>query len=245
VDASLRDRPAVDHVRVWLIPLEATGLPAEAGTDLLDEDERRRADSFGHAVERGRFVTAHAATRLILADLLGVEPSDIRWRHGRHGKPRLVGAGAGVQTSLSHSGGLAALAVASGRCVGVDLQRMSIGVDPRGLSRRYFPDSEASYVAAARSAEERLGRFVRLWTRKEACVKVAGGRLMQGLRLAVRTPADRAATFVVCDPGGPLPGPYLVRDLPVPPGYRAAVAVDGPGWYTVSKRRWVSPAPTR
>jgi 4'-phosphopantetheinyl transferase len=241
VDASPRDRPADDHVRVWLIPLAATDELAEAGMDLLDDDERRRADAFGHAAQRGGFVIAHAATRLILADLLDVEPAQIRWRHGRHGKPRLVGAGAGTHTSLSHSGGLAALAVASGRCVGVDLQHMSIGADPTGLSRRYFPDSEARYVAAARTSEERLSRFVRLWTRKEACVKVTGGRLMPGLRLSVRTRAEAAGGYVVRDPDGPLPGPYLVRDLPVPPGYRAAVAVEGSGWYTVSRRRWVTP----
>jgi hypothetical protein len=40
----------------------------------------------------------------------------------------------------------------------------------------------------------------------------------------------------VHDPGGALPGPYLVRDLPVPAGFRAAVAVEGVESFTVHRR---------
>jgi 4'-phosphopantetheinyl transferase len=224
-----------DTVRVWLIPLEQPDPARRLLSGVLDDDERRRADAFTRAAERDRFVAAHAATRLILAELLDAPPPEIRWERGPHGKPRLVGAGAGTQTSLSHSGDFAALAVTPGRAVGVDLQRIPVGTDPTAMSRRYFPDEEARYVAAARSARDRVDRFVRLWARKEACVKAAGGRLMQGMKLSVRG-------VLVHDPGGPLPGPYVVRDVPAPDGFRAAVAVEGRRRYTVSRRRWVTPS---
>jgi 4'-phosphopantetheinyl transferase len=211
---------------------------------LLDEDELGRAQAMRRWSDRFRFIAAHAAARLILAEELGLDPAQIRWERGRHGKPHLAGAGAGAHANLSHSSDLAAVAVAD-RPVGVDVQALTFATDPEAMSRRYYPASEAHYVAAARTAPGRLGRFVRLWTRKEACVKVAGGRLMQGMKLPVHAPAGdgaRQRTILVHDPDGPLPGPYLVRDVPAPAGYRAAVAVGGDRWYAVSRRRWVIPA---
>jgi hypothetical protein len=42
----------------------------------------------------------------------------------------------------------------------------------------------------------------------------------------------------VCDPGGPLPGPYLVTDVRAPAGFRAAVAAAGPEPFSVRTRSW-------
>lgn len=236
--------PGADAVRVWLIPSD---LPVPVLGDLetvLDEGERRRADAFAHPVDRRRFVAAHGAARLILARLLLAPVEEIRWRHGPHGKPELTGAGAGLHTSLSHSGDLAALAIARGRRVGVDVQRLGSMLDAVRLSARYYPEGEARFVAAARSVAGQVDRFVRLWARKEACVKATGGRLAQGLKLPVRGSgrsggaARSAAEILVHDPDGPLPGPYLVRDVPAPPGFRACVALEGAEGYRVSRRRW-------
>ena len=78
------------------------------------------------------------------------------------------------------------------------------------------------------------GLFIRLWARKEACVKAAAGTLMQGMHL----PAAGGSPLRVARPGGPLPGPFLVTDLPVPDGYHAAVAVNGDEPYDVLCRWW-------
>jgi 4'-phosphopantetheinyl transferase len=165
----------------------------------------------------------HDTVRAILGRRLGVPPERIEWRRGRNGKPELIGAAAGLRANLSHSGGLAALAVAVGPDVGVDIQRLAPGLNAEGLAARYFRPDEARFVAEAAPAE-RLDRFVVLWARKEACLKAAGGRLAEGLRLPVLGEAG-PGDLVVRDPGGRLPGPYLVRDVPVPAGYRAAVAL--------------------
>jgi 4'-phosphopantetheinyl transferase len=237
-------RSADGRVRVWLIPLAMPAAHESWSRGLLDDDELERARAMADPSVRSRFVAAHAASRLILADHLGLAPAQIRWRLGKHGKPHLVGEAAGTHANLSHSGALAALAIAD-RPVGIDLQRMVLGTDATAMARRYYPAGEARYVEAAGSARRRLGRFVRLWTRKEACVKAAGVRLQQGLKLPVHAPAGSVAagsvaagSVLVHDPDGSLPGPYLVRDLPVPPGYRAAVAAEGEAWYRVSRRQW-------
>jgi len=115
----------------------------------------------------------------------------------------------------------------------VELARADL--DFTRLARRFFPEAERGSVA-------RGGRdtFVRLWTRKEACVKAAGGRLTQGMGLPV---AHTASQAVVRDPAGELEGPWRVADLALPDGYAGAVALFGGDPFSVSSRMWYDMPP--
>ena len=88
------------------------------------------------------------------------------------------------------------------------------------VAERFYPPAKARFVAEAGPAGQ-VSRFTRLWARKEECVKVTGGRLLQGLRLPVGD--DGAA--VVHDPGGP--GPHLVQNVTGPRRFSTAVAAEG------------------
>lgn len=200
----------------------------EAYEALLDDDERRRADALRSPRRRRRFIVAHGAVRVILGGCLAAPPAQLRWRRGRHGKPELAGAWTGRQVNLSHSGGLAMVAVSGRRPVGVDIQRLRSGLAPERLAARYYPEPEAGFVAAAARPVERADRFFRLWARKEACVKAVGGRLMQGMILPV-------TGALVYDPTGALAGPLRVHDIPAPAGFRAAVALTGSHPFLVTR----------
>jgi 4'-phosphopantetheinyl transferase len=248
-DPVLADPVLADTVEVWLI---RTDLPDRvlAGLEpLLDDTERQRARALLEAAKRARFVAAHGAARLLIGAALGAPPVQLRWRYGPHGKPELTGPWTGAQVSLSHSGDLAALALTARRRVGVDLQRLLSGVDVAGMARRFYPPADAQFVLAGGDPADRASRFTRLWTRKEACVKVGGGRLVPGLRLPVCGPGqagpDQAGPdqigpgqLVAAGPAGSLPGPLLVRDVPMPAGYYAAVALEGPLPYRVTRHWW-------
>ena len=216
---------------MWVI---RTDLPESAVTRLerlLDPEERERAAAFGRAEARSRFIAAHGEIRTILGQELGVRPDLVAWQRGDHGKPAI--ARSSVQVSTSRSGELAALAIASARRVGVDVQRVEPGLDVVRMSERFYPASEARFVAAGEPAD-RVSRFLRLWARKEACVKVDGGLLLCGLRLGVHLNGE----IVVSDPGGPLPGPYQVKDLRVPAGFHASVAVEGARPFRLRTYSW-------
>ena len=214
-------------VEVWLI---RTDLPDPVLAELemlLDDTERERADALLYPARRSRFIASHGAVRVILGRRLGLPPASLRWRRGPHGKPEL--AGPGPHVSLSRSGDLAALAVTHGRPVGVDIQRLPTGLDVSRMAARFYPLQEAEFVSSVSGTARQVDRFTRLWTRKEACLKVSGGRLVPGLAQVV------LQTGIVVGRGETSPGPCLLRDLRVPRGFRAAVAAEGTRPYRVTR----------
>ena len=217
--------------RVWIVPVDLPPHQVARCRDVLDDRERGRAAAFLSERDRQQYTVAHGALRILAARELQavrelqaarqpqVEPKALRWEPGRYGKPELVAPWSGLSTSLSHSGDLVAVAIAAGRTVGVDIQHLVPHLDLVALSERFYPPAEAAYVAAGRDAHAKAERFTRLWSRKEAVVKAAGGRLWSNLRIAV---LDR--DVVNCDEP---PGAYQVADVPAPGGFRAAVALAG------------------
>ncbi len=234
-------------VSVWLL---ATDLPAEQVdrlAALLDEPEQARAAAMPETRVHAEFVVSHAATRLILAELLGVPARALRWRYGPSGKPQLAEPSTDLRVSLSHSDGLAALAVTAGFGVGIDVQAVRAATDLVRMAERYYPAAEARFVAEAADPAEVGRRFGQLWARKEACAKVGGGRLIPALAWPSRQPADPDST----DDNGPFRSgdpasgsQVLVRDLAVPAGFCGAVAMAGSADFQVVSRWWV-PEPTR
>jgi 4'-phosphopantetheinyl transferase len=94
--------------------------------------------------------------------------------------------------NLSHTPGLAAVAVSRATCVGVDAETIDRSGEHLELADRYFSPEEARSLRAL-PPELRLWRFLELWTLKEAYAKACG----MGLSL----PLDSVAFAVV--PGRP------------------------------------------
>jgi len=208
-----------DLVRIWIVPVDVPPDTEASCRDVLDGSERARAAAFVNPRDRQRFTVAHGALRFLAGHELRTRPGALTWTTGRYGKPELAPPWSGLHTSLSHSGDMIAAAVSTGRPVGVDIQHLVRGLDPAGLSARFFPAEEAGWVAAGGDAGARADRFAQLWARKEAVVKAAGGRLWPNLTIAVH---DR--DVVSCaEPRGA----HRVSDLPAPAGFRAAVALAG------------------
>lgn len=156
------------EVRVVSVDLSAD--PADA-RDLLDEDERARADRFHFPRHGRRFTNARAALRRTLGALLGEEPAGLEFEYGERGKP-LLPAHAGVHFNLSHSGDRALIAMTRLAPVGVDLE-LHKEIEVEAVGRRTFSAAEYEGLLAL-PQEERYAAFFRIWTRKEAVVKARG-----------------------------------------------------------------------
>lgn len=226
-----------DLVRVWVVPVDVPPDTAADCRDVLDDGERARAAAFLSPRDRQRFTVAHGALRFLAGHELNTRPGAFTWTPGRNGKPELAPPWSGVHTSVSHSGDMIAVAISTGRPVGVDIQHLVPGLDPAALSARFFPPEEHAYVTAGRDAGARADRFAQLWARKEAVVKAAGGRLWPNLKIAVH-----GRDVVNCaEP----PGSHRVADVAVPPGFRAAVALTGTAPFAAEADGWPDAVPPR
>ncbi len=224
-----------DEVLVWRFALDQPSAVVEDLVSLLSPEERRRADRFGRAELRDRYAVGRGTLREILGRMLRRDPRQVRLAYGRNGKPFLEGEPGppALEFNLSHSQGQAVLAVARGRRVGVDLERIRPRDDVERLAARYFSPSECDALLAL-PGSRRLAAFLRCWTLKEAYLKAIGDGLSAGLD----------AFEVSLDPNSP---PRLLRvegrpdepsrwrfvELDAGPEAVGALAVEGHGWGVV------------
>ncbi len=146
----------------------------------LDGPEQERALAFGRERLRRRFVAGRGMLRRILAGYVGVDPAELRFELGRHGKPRLRAPLVEIQFNLAHCEDLAVVAVGRGPELGVDLERLRPIPKARRLAARYFSPAEQRWLEAEGSAEFDAA-FLELWCRKEACLKATGEALSRAL----------------------------------------------------------------
>ena len=193
-----------DRVDVWKVWLDSAELSSEALRGILAPDEIERARRFHFDRDRIRFIACRTALRNILARYLQMLPVEIRFRYERNGKLEIAEMqnSEGLRFNLSHSSGLAVIAVSSGRAVGVDIEKVSPKPECLEIARRFF--SEREYQALSAIGEsERQRAFFACWTRKEAFVKAIGDGLSYSLpefSVTVAPDAPAAIEEVTADP---------------------------------------------
>ena len=118
-------------VEVWTARPDGLGCGACAElAALLDPQERERAGKLRVEADRRAFVVAHAMRRIALGMALAVDPQDLRFGTGPHGRPLLLGVdNGGPSFSLSRSRGLVAFALSREGPVGIDVEAERDGVD--------------------------------------------------------------------------------------------------------------------
>ncbi len=166
----------IDGVHIWRAALDEAGWP---GPELLPAAERDRAASFLREEPRRRWVAARWALRRSLERYLGEAAATIALEEAENGKPRLRN-GNGIEFSLSHSSGLALVAVTEGCEVGVDVELIEPGRDLSALAERALHPDDAAAVRAAPPPRRAAG-FYAAWTRYEARLKCQGWRAVTQL----------------------------------------------------------------
>ena len=161
-------------VELWSNHLDESALSSEL-LGMLSDDERSRAARFRFERDRIRFVARRAFARKVLARYVGVAPARIRIRTSSHGRPELDPP-CGYSFNTSHSDGLAVVAVAHGRQVGVDIERVRPVTGAKDIARQFFAPAEADYLRSIPEGSYTRA-FLTIWTRKESYAKAIGGGL--------------------------------------------------------------------
>jgi 4'-phosphopantetheinyl transferase len=225
---------ASDEVHSWCASLD---VPPETSARLyatLTVDERNRSARFRFERDRQRFIVARGVLRDLLGRYLQTQPSQISFVYNAFGKPDLGSEFANRLTfNLSHSAGLAVIAIATASDVGIDLEYIRAESDYADIARRFFSAGEVDYLIALPSHLYADG-FFSCWTKKEAYVKACGEGLTMPLNsFSVPLTTDPAHTpedLYVASKGIVPAKRWSLYTLRPAPGYAGALAIEGTGW---------------
>jgi len=216
------------EIHLWRIRLDAAaGDAPEWCYRVLDAAERERAAAYPDEQRRARFILSHGVTRLILGRYAGIAPEEVAYGEQANRKPVLAGpvAASDIRFNLTHSEGIALLAVAPGLDVGVDIERIRSLRDALGLAQRFFAPEEINDLRSLSEPAEREAAFFRCWTRKEAMLKATGDGLRFPLSAFAVTLLVGEAAAVRWDRREPgLRGAWSLASLEPADGYVGALA---------------------
>lgn len=156
----------------------------------------------------------------------------MRFCYGPHGKPALsrVFGNETLSFNLSHSHGLALLAVSRGRELGVDLEYILAHLADDQIAERFFSPRVVALLRGLPKDVQREAFFI-FWTRKEAFIKATGKGLSLPLNqfevslvpgkpiVLLSANDDRQETFR-----------WSLQALAAGCGYAAALCVEGHDW---------------
>jgi 4'-phosphopantetheinyl transferase len=236
---------APDDVHCWCAGLD---IPPQTSVRLfatLAPEERRRSARFRFERDQRRFIVAHGVLRDLLGRYLHTQPHQIGFVYNAFGKPDLSPEiGSRLTFNLSHSAGLALIAIARAPSVGVDVEYIQARSDCADIARHFFSAAEDDYLSAL-PRHLYAEAFFRCWTKKEAYVKARGKGL--GIPLdsfsvplttdRAHTPEEPAVASKDIVPGNR----WSLYSLRPAPRFAGALAIEGTGW-RLSQRHWKVPA---
>jgi 4'-phosphopantetheinyl transferase len=205
------------------MPTRAAELVVAGLERVLSREELERASRFRFPQLTSAYVITHGVLRLLLARYLDRDPAGISFVQGVQGKPALSKAPP-VEFNLTHSEGMAAVAVTIGCPLGVDLEHLRPLPDMEEIAGRYFCPEEAAELLSL-APGEREQAFFRCWTRKEAYIKAVGDGLSCPLdSFQVTIQADMPARLVHIAGDRVAAARWTLHDLSLAPDYIAALA---------------------
>ncbi len=199
------------ELHLWRFELDCSTEKSRSQQRILSADELVRAERLLDPQKKQYFISARSHLRQLLGMYLKLSPELICFKYNKNGKPFLAAPKEAVLSfNLSHSGSRAVIAVVADSDVGIDIEKIDPALDFHQLASRYFDLTERKQLAKLANVRQRRG-FYRLWTRKEAGLKMLGSGFSGSTREELTT-----AT----------PNRCYLKSLFLASGYVAAVATN-------------------
>lgn len=171
----MRAVDGVPFAALWLCPL--AGMPSVDRLAWLSADEHERAGRFAFERDRRRYLAARCALRERLSASTGLPPGSLEIVADTFDKPILANRPA-CHFSLSRREDWALLGISRSGEIGVDIEMRHAVEDVEALARAHLSATEMQAFLTQALCVRDLA-FLRVWTRKEACLKALG----TGLRI--------------------------------------------------------------
>ena len=169
-----------DEIQVWINHCSDSDQLAGKAISFLSTAEIKRANAFHFNEDRKRYVQAHALLRLILCEYTGIQPQNIDYEIGTHGKPRLASENP-VYFNLSHTKEMIAVAVSLEQNIGIDIEKQADITDIDSVAHQFMSQEEYNEMSCLK-AEAKKDYFYQCWVQKEALVKASGRGIDDHLR---------------------------------------------------------------
>ena len=142
----------------------------EYGYSLMSESKKQKVKRFRFSDDKKRTVAGELLARQMIADYCDVKAEDIVFNHNSYSKP--YAENLDVEFNISHSFDLVICAV-SDKPIGVDIEKVR-EIDRKVMSYACNDEEYAFLNEKAIEKEEKLRRFFKIWTFKEAYIKWRG-----------------------------------------------------------------------
>lgn len=174
--------PRAGVLHLWSVATPPEIDPTPALSALLSPEEYTRWQRYITPAARRQFLESRGLLRLLLGAYLQRDPGRLEFIYSEQGKPALTKAsgGAVLQFNLSHSQGRVLYAVSAEHAVGIDLEGVNPLIGYRDIAHRICTPQERT-VFDRLPPEEQSPAFFKIWTRKEALVKLSSDRLYEKL----------------------------------------------------------------
>ena len=196
-----------EEVLIWHIEPESISDAARCAEFLswLSPEERATHDRFRFDRHRHTYLVSHALLRGALSQLVDRSPAQWQFGLNAYGKPHLANSvpHLDIQFNLSHTQGMAVLALAMNREVGIDVEHLDRQETNTDIAERFFAPEEVTELIGQPQDQQPV-RFLEYWTLKESYIKAIG--------MGLSCPLESFAF----QPGAPQQAPRLLRvDDPV------------------------------
>lgn len=167
-------------VSIYVADFSRTRFPIASKS--FSQEELERASRFTNPIVSQRYLAGRGILRLVLANWLDTEPSEVKIVYNPFGKPSLASQSAKytIHFNLSHCEKDLVIAVCKGAPVGIDIETNRSLPDEASIVQRFFHPGEIEEYFTL-PPPLRSQAFINAWTRKEAIVKAIGSGLSTNL----------------------------------------------------------------
>lgn len=153
----------------------------------INKDDQVKAGRLSNAEDRKTVLICYTLLRMILSKKLNIDPDEISYLYGIHGKPAIKGDP--LFFNISHTRNSFSFAISEYFYIGLDVEEINRDINFESIIRRFFSGDEGEYILNSKGKSRE--RFFLLWTRKEAFLKAIGtGIIPQLANIEVHNPVN-------------------------------------------------------
>ncbi len=167
---------SLGEIHIWNLSLNISDSEYALYKDTLSEKELTRIDYYKFQEVKISFVASHGALRILLSKYLNIPPELLKIGRHKKGKPYSIDDH-GLYFNMSNSGKLAVIVFSRDSEVGIDIEQIRPLPDLDEMIKNNFTPKEIKLIHG--KPNEKMNRFFRFWTVKEAYLKAIG----EGMRL--------------------------------------------------------------